>query len=128
LRRWQQILATLPGRVQSGYSLIEVRANPAHQPAAAISSAKASRSGKVTRAGVPRAVASVTSAANAPRASPDLAAVSLTSSNSPKVGENCTTLGRATAYGERRCTLASVMGPTTPPSLMILTIGTAPGP
>ena len=51
---------------------------------------------------VPRAAASVTSAANAPRASPDRAAAALTSSNSSSVSENCTTFGRDTPCRDRR--------------------------
>ena len=50
----------------------------------------------------PRAAASVTLAANAPRASPALAAASQTSSNSCSVSENCTTLVRGTAWRDRK--------------------------
>ena len=69
-----------------------------------MSSTRASRTGDPALAGTPRAAASVTSAANAPRASPDWAAAALTSSNSSSVSENCTTFGRDTACRDRRRT------------------------
>ena len=83
-----------------------------------MSSTSASRNGDPALACVPRAAASVTSAANAPRASPDRAAAALTSSNSSSVSENCTTFGRDTACRDRRrlTVLATTITPIPAPS------------
>ena len=98
-------------------------------PAAAITSASASRSGDHALARAPRADASAASAANAPRASPDRSAARLTSSNSSSVSENWTTRGRDTACRDRRRTVPSPAAMTTPiPRRSSSPIGTAPGP
>ncbi len=55
------------------------------------------------------APASATSAANAPRARPDLAAAALSTANSSSVSENCTTLGRGLACRGRRLTDSAVL-------------------
>ena len=75
-----------------------------------------------------RAAASVTSAANAPRASPDRAAAALTSSNSSSVSENCTTFGRDTACRDRRRLTVLAMTTHPDPLPRAPSGGTAPGP
>jgi hypothetical protein len=86
--RWEQILATLPNRIQPRYGLVQVCSNPAHQPGRGHQFDQCLSHGDGIFGSAPRAIASVASAANAPRANPDRSAALLTSWNSSFVSEN----------------------------------------
>jgi hypothetical protein len=105
LGRREQIITTLPRRIQPRHRLIQIRTNSPHQPGRRHELHQSLTHRRPALDCVPRAAARVTSAANAPRASPDRAAAALTSSNSSTVSENCTTFGRGTACCDRRRTV-----------------------
>jgi len=81
--RRQQILTPLAGRIQPGNGLIKIRAHPPHQADRRHQLGHRLPQLRPGLAGTSCRAANVTFAANAPRASPDRDAASLTSSNSP---------------------------------------------
>ena len=111
LRRRQQILTPLPGRIQPGDRLIQVRANPPHQPSRRHQLAQRLPQRR-SRPGLDAHELPLTSPPQRTPPAParPCSAAPLTSSNSSCVSENCTTFGRGTASRDRRR--------TTPPPTM----------
>jgi hypothetical protein len=110
LCRREQILTALSRGIQPSHRLIQIRPTLRTRPAADISSTRASRNGALILACRPRAAAIVTSAANAPRASPAWPAASSSWASSSSVRKNLTRRGHwfnPSVAHQRKCRSAA---------------------